>query len=572
MSGFLFSLWILLAFYSPQSAFTSIQGIVVRTGTTDFLSNANVELRTTGNNAVALDNFTTESDGRFIIQNVRPGRYELVATRQGYVRGPLSITVVAGEPPPEVRLAMTPTGAIEGRVYNGSNGEPFGNIEVQALRVSYQDGQRTLTVAEAVQTNDLGEYRLFWLAPGRYYIGVVHPEAQGMFRRMMNSGSGSMTIGGTGGAFSANSVGDPAHEVYRAEEAGGDRPLYVPVYFPGTPDQRSATAVDLRPGADFGGVNVVVAPVRARNVRGFIVDGTTGKPGEYAQVRLAVEGPGAGMSGANEIKVDSNTGSFEVSLLPGSHTLVGTSGLGIGYAAVQVRDTDIENVMIVTMPPFDITGRIVAEGENVSSADLEKLRLSLRRDPPITGASPSSYSHPLANGAFTLAAGPGDYRINVAPILNLSAGPMTGPPGLTMPKNLEGAYVKSIRLGNADVLNAGLHLETPPGVPLEIVIGTNAGVLEGTVVNDRAQSAADVSVVLVPDVRVRTDLFKTTISDSSGRFRFDRLPPGNYKVFAWQEVENGAWFDPEFLRTHENRGQAVRVAEGSTESVQVALN
>jgi hypothetical protein len=393
-----------------------------------------------------------------------------------------------------------------------------------------------------------------------------------MFRRMMMSSGGgtSMSIGGgPGSLFSTNSTGDPALDLYREEDASPERPRYVPIYFPGTPDQQSATPIEVRAGADFGGVNVVVAPMRPRHVRGFVVDGSTGKPGENAQVRLSAQDPI--LVRENETRIDPNTGQFDFVLLPGSHTLIGSSGVGVGYASVQVRDADIENVVIRTMPPFDIKGRISADSESVTSADLEKLRLSLRREPPVQGTSPSSYSFPLPTGAFTLAAGAGEYRVSVTPLLNLSMGP-TGPPGSTLPKSLEGAYVKSIRLGNADVLNAGLRVESPPAVPLEIVIGTNAGALEGTVVDDRGRTAADIAVVLVPDVRARTDLFKSAVSDSSGRFRFDRLPPGGYKLFAWQEVENGSWFDPEFLRSQENRGHAIRIAEGGMERLQMQVN
>jgi hypothetical protein len=60
------------------------------------------------------------------------------------------------------------------------------------------------------------------------------------------------------------------------------------------------------------------------------------------------------------------------------------------------------------------------------------------------------------------------------------------------------------------------------------------------------------------------------VSGSSGRFQFDRVPPGDYKVFAWQEVEAGAWHDPEFMRTYENLGTPVRVSEGETAVVETA--
>src|SRR5205809_6605362 len=70
-----------------------------------------------------------------------------------------------------VLLAMPPTGSIAGRVYD-KNGEPLGNAEVMAMRQVYKDGRRTLTIVQTVATNDRGEYRLFWLAPGRYYVSA----------------------------------------------------------------------------------------------------------------------------------------------------------------------------------------------------------------------------------------------------------------------------------------------------------------------------------------------------------------------------------------------------------------
>jgi hypothetical protein len=225
------------------------------------------------------------------------------------------------------------------------------------------------------------------------------------------------------------------------------------------------------------------------------------------------------------------------------------------------------------MPSFDISGRISIDSADAGSADLQALRIYLQRDPPVPGeATLGSYSHPLADGSITLGAGGGNFRVNIIPLLSWGVGPRAGPPGMTVLKGLDGAYVKSIRLGNTDALNATLHLERPPGNPLEIVIGTNPGTLEGNVANRGEQPVADASVVLVPNVRSRTDLFKMTASDSSGRFRFDGVPAGEYKLFGWQEVENGAWFDPDFLASYEARGVAVRISEGNSESAKITLD
>ena len=62
---------------------------------------------------------------------------------------------------------------------------------------------------------------------------------------------------------------------------------------------------------------------------------------------------------------------------------------------------------------------------------------------------------------------------------------------------------------------------------------------------DTQLPAAGVTVALLPNVRGRFDLVRTATTDPSGRFRLDRVAPGDYKVFAWSEVSDGDWQDPD---------------------------
>src|SRR5690242_5752865 len=84
----------------------SVQGIVVRKGSTQPLSKATVELRRDQPNSGVLSSITTEDDGRFSFGNVAPGRYRVTVTRRGYTRPPLTITVAAGQPTPDIQLNM----------------------------------------------------------------------------------------------------------------------------------------------------------------------------------------------------------------------------------------------------------------------------------------------------------------------------------------------------------------------------------------------------------------------------------------------------------------------------------
>ncbi|MBI4474606.1 MAG: carboxypeptidase regulatory-like domain-containing protein, partial [Acidobacteria bacterium] len=152
----------------------------------------------------------------------------------------------------------------------------------------------------------------------------------------------------------------------------------------------------------------------------------------------------------------------------------------------------------------------------------------------------------------------GNYRINLAAILNLA------PTTTTLPAALQNAYVKSIRYGDLDVLNDVLRIEGPPTDSLTIVIGTNPGSASGVVLDNQQEPLSDVAVVLVPaNQRNRADLYKSATTDATGRFLIERIPPGDYHAFAFEEIESGAWHDAQFMRAFEERGMPIRVTEGA---------
>jgi hypothetical protein len=43
--------------------------------------------------------------------------------------------------------------------------------------------------------------------------------------------------------------------------------------------------------------------------------------------------------------------------------------------------------------------------------------------------------------------------------------------------------------------------------------------------------------------------------------------PGDYRAFAWDDVEAGAWQDPDFLLRFENAGKAIRIGESGREVI-----
>jgi hypothetical protein len=522
---------------------------------------------------------------------VPPGHYRIGAKRPGYVNAEYGqrwpngsgtpLTIPAGRAVTNVPIPMLQTGAISGRVRNRLD-QPLGNVEVQALRATYPDGRRVLTSVQSAFSDDRGEFRLFWLPPGRYYLSARHPDIGGSLMRF----GGGMFVGG--GGIGPN--GAPQFQEFRVsgDNAAASAPLemrpqsrarerYMPVYFPGGTDEQASAAIEVAPGGEQAGIDFTIEPVPLQRVRGRVVYESNGEPAMSARVQ-SISSTGASLSAgdnlllgprAEGIPVECCNGTFELGLPPGSYTLVAANnninarvGISVGYA-------DLDGVLISLGQSFSIAGRVTFEERAPAPAELNALRFSLAMNPPVPGLAPSSYSVVQPNGALTLSAGRGDFRINVSPLLTVPGAfpvPVRQPPAM-----LSNLYVKSIRLGDADVLNGGLHLDGRPDATLEIVIGSTPGSLEGVVLNQDRQPVPNVAVSLLPDVarRNRMDLYKSVSTDANGRFRIERVPPGDYVAFAWDGVETGDWQNPEFLAPYEARGTRVRIGDNATVSVEL---
>jgi len=528
-----------------QGAPASIEGVVVRAGTSTPVARARVSIGA----AQAL----TDASGRFSFKNLRPGSYRVSAAHNAYLpaqygertRGAQGkeITLGSGQDVKDIVVSLTPKSAISGRLYD-KYGDPVTNANVQALKYTYQDGRRILIVVDTARTNDLGEYRLFWLTPGPYIISAIPPES------LFAVEGGVIGISAGPVRFDGNVVAPaPSPETHLA------------VYYPGTTDPAGASLIDLPPGINYTGVDLPVIDARAVGVRGQIVNSLTGQPAIGAAINL-VPRRGTVATGSTARAVVGAGGVFEFRhMAPGSYDLVASApGTGGGarlaaHAPVELGGSDVDGVSLVLQPQLTINGRITLENSqpDETGTSVRGARVELRRE-PFTPELLILLPGVAADGTFTLSGvTPGEYRLKV------SLGGFK-------------SYVKTARFGGIDALNPPFRIDVADG-RLEIVVGRNPGSLDGAVLDDALKPFPDATVVLVPEPprRQRFDLYYAAGSDASGRVHFDGLAPGDYKIFAWDDVPADAWQDPDFLRTYENLGKPVRVSEGSQESIDLKL-
>ena len=518
---------------TTRQAPCTIEGAVLKSTTGQPLKRASITAQRMGPNG-SPHTVRTDPGGRFVLKGLEPGEYNLWVNRDGYLgmgygqevpNGPGKLLKLApGQQKKDLVFRLIPTGAIIGRVYD-EDGEPISGVSVQALRFTFFNGHRRLDPVMGTSTNDLGEYRLAGLSPDKYFVGATDDQP------------------------------DPGGE--DAPEA------YAPLYYPGTSDPGGAAQVEVQAGGETP-VDFNLAPVPAVRVRGRIVSAALNRPGIGVNITLVRRLTG-GPNFQGQASVNLAEGTFEIrNVPPGSYALVAQMwDNGKQYNALEpleVGSTDVEGITLQPTAGCEIRGRVRVEGatgpgstQGNAQVNLGGLQVSLQPlDPLPIGVQPATIE---ADGGFVLKDVPdGSYALNVC----------------CLPQDL---YLKAARLGGDDVLDAGLTLsQGRPAGPLEIAVSAAGGHIDGVVQRDQ-KPFPGATVVLAPDAnrRGQTRLYSAAVSDQQGRFALGSIPPGDYELFAWERVEEGAYVDPDFLRRYEGRGKAVHVDESGKLKVELEL-
>jgi hypothetical protein len=193
----------------------------------------------------------TDNGGRFSFTDIEAGTYRLLVQQDGFVRQEYGQRVSTGQGTPlnlnsgdvlkDLTIRLTPAGNVAGRIVENS-GKPAVSIPLQLLRAVYNRfGQRTFQTAGNARTNDRGEYRFYWITPGRYYLAGGTPQG----------------VPATPGAI----AGSP-------NESGDS---YAFTFYPGVTDITRAIALEVRPGGDLV-ADFSVAKQQLFTIRGRIVD------------------------------------------------------------------------------------------------------------------------------------------------------------------------------------------------------------------------------------------------------------------------------------------------------------
>ena len=302
---------------------------------------------------------------------------------------------------------------------------------------------------------------------------------------------------------------------------------------------------DVQSGSDAA-ADFSVPPQPLFHVRGKVVD-STGRAPNSISVSFAFQSI-TGQSGAFSIgqSYDSTTGNFDVpNLTPGSY-IVQIATTTVERATIEVVNANVENLSFVLGTGAVLTGHIRVDGSgNSLRPGADRARLQLRGiDVGLTVGNNTVES----DGSFRIESiSPADYRAVVTNI----------------PVEF---YAKEVRLGGLDLMNQTIHVasDAPINGTVDILLSPNVSQLDGAVLDDRGLPIPGILAVLVPDRnRDHTELFKTATTDQTGHYSIRGIPPGDYKLFAWETLESFGYFDPELLKQSDSQGKAIHISDSS---------
>ena len=199
--------------------------------------------------------------------------------------------------------------------------------------------------------------------------------------------------------------------------------------------------------------------------------------------------------------------------------------------------------------PVAVSGTVKIEGQ--TSAGLQRLVLGLTSADNLPSGTPSG--RVADAGAFKIeSVFPDKYYLNVS--------------GLP-----EGAYVKSVKVANQEVIDKGLDLSNVRTTAIiDVLLSLKGATLEGTVtLDDKPATGSFVAVLADPLRPEQPFLNKFATADQDGRFTLRGLAPGDYKVYAFAETQSELYLDPGLARPYERSAVTLDVDEGATERIEL---
>jgi protocatechuate 3,4-dioxygenase beta subunit len=482
-----------------------------------------------------------DASGQFRFEGVQQGEYTLRAERPGFLyssygakapnQAGTNLILAPGQQITDLSIRLFPQAVISGRVVD-DDGDPVQSM-VQIFAVTWKHGKQHLEPRGGQNTNDLGEYRLSNLNPGKYYL------------------------------CAQSDFGGHPNELPAIPGKADVR--VVRTFFPDAPSIDGAAPVQVQIGQSLTGIDIRLRTTATYHVRGRI--GGSLQQASPQSMHVAISPANSGFTfsigGSNVAK----NGTFDLGgVAPGSYVLnvYGAVGLmrTIGRTPVEVTGSDVNGVLINVIASGTLRGRVDVEGGS-SGGPASASGLDVYLQPVDDQMFGWGISNTKPDGTFQFEnVSPSKYDLRVV-----------NPP--------DGTYLKSVRLGQQEMF--GKELDFTQGVAGELQITLAYGIAEvsGTVQmpqqdassgSSSPKPATAASIVLVPEeLRPDGSGIEYGNTTQAGTFTMKNVPPGRYRAYAMEAVKRDQMDNPDFLKQLESKGVEVDLKPNDKQPLQLTL-
>lgn len=483
----------------------------------------------------------TDAEGRFEFTGLVAGRYQLDASAERYVGlqyGQVKppepgrpIDLIEDQSFREANFALPRMGAIEG-VLTDEFGDPAPNVVVQISRLDFVAGRRRLMPiggpATSRKTDDKGQFRIFNLAPGDYYVTALS------------------------GAFAEQN------------ETGG----FAPTYYPGTAAVGAARPVRLAFGQERTNITFGLVPAPMARVSGRLIDASDQPLGQASL--LIAPSDQAGTTGFMIVRaVAGPDGRFTFrNVPPGRYTIqafgpLPTGALGrapFGWLTIAVDGEPIQDLVVKVTPGASLRGRITLEGDLLSAPKPTQVRVSAGPvdfdSAPVVGGGPPNM---VTREDWT-------FETNNMNGLRVVRVDVLNAPQWTL---------KRVVVDGKDVTDAPLDFRSGDVNDVKIVLSNRAATVSGRVLDADGKPSSNYSVVIFAADSNRWPFPSRFVAlgrpNQGGSFRVSGLPPETYLVVPLPALDGTEWQDPEFLDKLRGLATSVTLGEGETRTLELKI-
>jgi protocatechuate 3,4-dioxygenase beta subunit len=465
----------------------------------------------------------TDNAGVFWIDRIPPGTYQAMVDRAGFLHAahlsgsprqlPALVVLKSEHELRDIVLEATPGAVITGRVLD-QDGDPAPEVHVQAMQSRSALGKRQLQIVAMSNTNDLGEYRLYGLSHGQYYVSATRNFGEA------NAPERSATT-----------------------------------FFPNAVDFSAATPIAVNDATQIGGIDVTSIVPTLVDVRGT-VSCSSAPVRRDTVVALKRQGADADLAITSTAGIDAE-GHFRFRAVPpGAYSLsaffVDEHGRYGGTQTFEVRNTELDNIEVPLNKALSMSGRIQIEG---SGENLNFAAVRVLLEPESDFLAGALVRDIKPDGSFAINdVLPSEYTLSI----------------IGLPSAY---YVKKVQVGMQEIAGRKLDFSHTGGA-LDIVISSSGGTISGAILDNQQQPAPGVSVALVPDPpRPDTpDLYKVLRTNAQGQFSILGVAPGHYQLFAIQGAQSNSYFDSDWVNSLQDYSKQISIDENSTITLTISAD